>query len=122
MTTPAQAILLKHASESDLQKLVVDYLRTAGFIVLETGNYTHTPGSKTVNDIGLSDLVIHDPVWPQALNCCIELKKPGKDASTRLDPDTGYSQAYLESQGATAVCHSLEEVLAVLEDFKDFLP
>lgn len=117
MTTDAQKVLLSQAKEIDIEELVVDHLRLHGYIVLQTGKYFSKP--ETASDSALSDLVIHRKgYWPKGLNCCIEMKRPGKEASNRLDPKTGYSQAYLEEIGATVVRHSLEEVLDALIEFE----
>lgn len=121
MTTEAQQILAKSVTEAQLQGLVVDYLRSQKYIVLETGKYFAKPKANG-SDCGLADLVIHDPVWPAGMNLCIELKIPGKSAGTKIDPNAGYSQEYLEEMGHSIVCHTLEEVIEALETFEEVLP
>ena len=107
-------------SESDLQKLVVDYLRLHGCIVLETNQFFGDPRKvfKTGGAHATPDLLIHHRRWSKGLNFVVEMKTSTGKIDTKADPVTGYSQKYLNDEGASVVCRSLEDVNAAIEEFE----
>jgi hypothetical protein len=96
---------MRQPTESQLQILIVDYLRWHGYTVLETGLYKQS--QRAVNTNGTPDLLIRAKSWPMGFYIAVEVKT----RTGRLRAE----QRALEEAGGSIVCRSLEEVLEVIE-------
>lgn len=98
--------------ESEIQKQIIDYLKTRDFIIIRNNSGHVRTGSRWVNlgDAGSSDLIGMHPETGQFI--AIEVKRPG---SKLTDKQRAFLNKVALGNGMAIHAECLEDVISVIE-------